>query len=219
MDAIIGGATILAALVGAAGDGLLRRLMFIAASVGALALVGLGIYEVLPKPAEPYPFLSVTCGSGLTSRPSAEVFPYVLDNGEINLGIGGFNVPLNEFATCLIRNEGDTAVENVKVTFAYRAFFVLSAKPGKQSQPLPHFVSLVVPHVGLQGAYITVQNRISGAVVSLFPTYVCSLENPKLAERQSCRLPMGAYGQLPYLQGPAVMLPPAPRSTKAPVKK
>jgi hypothetical protein len=193
VDKIIGGLAILAALVGVA-DAPLRRLMFTIAGVGALVLVGLGIYEIVPKAEIPYQFLSMTCNNGRRAPSSGyDVYPYVILGDEISAGVTpsyfrSTAATSPYFATCLLRNEGAGPVYNVQIAFAYLGLSLRGPAHNAVDMRRGKVKWVTIPHVGTNGAYLIFQSEVQ-KVAFLAPTYSCRLENPLLGRPQSCRLP------------------------------
>jgi hypothetical protein len=107
----------------------------------------------------------------------------------------------SEFATCLIRNEGVSALYNVDLNFVYR-----ENNPFVKPFPgTPRVSKIRVPHVGKGRTYINIEN-MEHALVEVYPGYDCKAQMPDLTWRL-CSLPPGQFATRDVLQGPSIMNP------------
>lgn len=216
MEAIIGGLTILAGLI-AVYDGRLRRVMLWAVGVGAVALIGVGVYGVIPKPESPYQFLSISCGGGRTAPAGHEINPYVLLGGAIVSGVAAQYLQASkndaEFATCLLRNEGSGPVYNVEIAFAYQPLPDARGRSSIRDFANGKIEWVAIPHVGIQGAYLLFESEVPTPAL-IAPTYSCTLEDPGIGRRRPCTLPPAGSGATSSVTQIPVPVFPAPTYAK-----
>lgn len=208
MEALIGGVTILATLVGATYDRRLRTIMFGVAAVGASVLIMLGTSDVLPHP---YTYLSLTCDQGFSPALKHEFYPFAIQEGGIAPWAYAFNEKdISTSAYCLVRNEGTGPVFNIAINFAYMTLPQKTASEYKEPDMKRGKVGeVILPHVGTEGAYITFQSLFR-TIVFVAPTYTCSLYNPATGRRQACSLPPGDANSTSFVTQDPVALGTSP---------